>query len=63
MPAALAEMIADRRAAEAVARRALGALPASIRRNIEQRAASLGVTVELLNDGREIRLVAGPAAA
>ena len=60
MPAALAEMIADRRAAEAVARRAVGALQASVRRDIEQRAASLNVSVELLDNGREIRMVVGP---
>jgi two-component system sensor histidine kinase DegS len=57
MPVALAEMIADRRAADATARRSVGALPVSIRQDIEQRAASLGVTVEIIDNGREIRLV------
>ena len=62
MPAALAAMIEDRRAADTAAKRAVGAIPGATRRDIAQRAATLGVTLELAEDGREVRLVVeGPA--
>jgi signal transduction histidine kinase len=62
MPAALAAMIEDRRAADTAAKRAVGAIPAATRRDIAQRAATLGVTLELADDGREVRIVVeGPA--
>jgi signal transduction histidine kinase len=57
MPEALAAMIEDRRLADNAARRAAWAIPASIRREIQQRAASLDVTLELVDDGREVRLL------
>jgi two-component system, NarL family, sensor histidine kinase DegS len=61
MPAALAAMIEDRRAAEAsaaaAARRPV-ALPPETWREIQERAATIGVTAELLGEGAELRLVA-----
>ena len=60
-PAALAQMIDDRRSA-AVAEADSGpshALPAKAWREIVQRAATLSVTAELLAEGTEVRLVAG----
>jgi two-component system sensor histidine kinase DegS len=63
VPAALQAMIDDRRAAETAARRVVGGLPAATRREIRQRAATLGVEVELREDGQELRLtVEAPAA-
>jgi hypothetical protein len=63
LPPALAAMIEDRRAserdaAEAAIRRSIVVLPAATWREIQARAASVGVTVELLSDGGEVRLVA-----
>jgi hypothetical protein len=64
MPAALAAMIEDRQAAETAARRAFGGIPAATRRDIHQRAATLGIALELMDDGRELRLtVEAPAIA
>jgi hypothetical protein len=62
MPAALAAMIDERRAVETAARRAVGGVPASTRREIVQRASTLGVVVEILEDGREVRLLVDPSA-
>jgi hypothetical protein len=68
LPPALAAMIEDRRAserdaAEAAIRRSIVVLPAATWREIQARAASVGVTVELLSDGGEVRLVAPVPAA
>lgn len=64
MPAALAAMIDDRRAAETAARRAVDGVPSATRRAIQQRAATLGVSLELAEDGSEVRLVVeAPAGA
>ena len=57
MPAALAEMIQARQAAETAAERAGSALPVATWRDIQQRAGTLGIAVELSEDGREVRLV------
>jgi len=62
MPAALAEMIQARQAAETAAERAGSALPIATWREIQQRAGTLGIAVELSGDGRELRLVV-PAGA
>jgi hypothetical protein len=62
MPAALAEMIQARQAAETAAERAGSALPIATWRDIQQRAGTLGIAVELSEDGREVRLVV-PAGA
>jgi hypothetical protein len=63
LPPALAAMLEERRAderdaAEAAVREAIVVLPASTWREIQGRAASIGVTVELLGDGNELRLLA-----
>ena len=63
LPPALAAMIEERRAderdaAEAAVRDSIVLLPASTWREIQGRAASIGVTAELLGDGSELRLVA-----
>jgi two-component system, NarL family, sensor histidine kinase DegS len=63
MPAALAAMIEDRRvdataAAEQARRDRHGALPAATWREIEGRAAVLGIGAELLDEGTALRLVA-----
>jgi two-component system sensor histidine kinase DegS len=63
LPPALAAMLEERRAderdaAEAAVREAIVVLPASTWREIQGRAASVGVTVELLGDGSELRLLA-----
>jgi two-component system sensor histidine kinase DegS len=63
LPPAIAAMfeerLADERdAAEAAIRDAIVALPAANWREIQGRAASIGVKVELLADGGEVRLVA-----
>src|SRR5439155_19819013 len=68
LPPALAAMMDDRRAdrvaAEEAARRAAaGTLPPSSWREIQQRAATIGVTAKLLGDGTELHLVAGTAEA
>jgi Flp pilus assembly pilin Flp len=71
MPAALAAMIEDRRvdsteaAAEAARLAAWIPLSPSAWREIQGRAATLGIRAELLSDGTEVRLVAelGPADA
>ena len=62
LPPALAAMLEERRAderdaAEAAVRDAVVVLPPSTWREIQGRAASVGVTVELLGDGSELRLV------
>ena len=63
MPAALAAMIEDRDADESAARRAVGGLPPATRREIQQRAATLGLTIEVAQDGLEVRvMVEAPAA-
>ena len=56
-------MMADRRAdardaVEAAKRDAIVVLPPSTWREIQSRAASIGVTAELLLEGSELRLVA-----
>lgn len=56
-PAALVAMIEDRRVADTAAKRAVGAIPAAIRREIQQRADALDIVLDLAEDGREIRLV------
>jgi two-component system sensor histidine kinase DegS len=63
LPPALAAMFEERRederqAAEAAVRESIVSLPASNWREIQGRAASIGVTAELLADGSELRLVA-----
>jgi two-component system, NarL family, sensor histidine kinase DegS len=62
VPPALAAMMEDRRAdereaVEAAERDAIVVLPPTTWREIQGRAASVGVTAELLADGGEIRLV------
>jgi two-component system, NarL family, sensor histidine kinase DegS len=59
-PAALSQMIDERRTAQASAAEAgrSHVLPAKAWREIVQRAATLGVVAELLADGSEVRLVA-----
>jgi len=63
LPPALAAMLEERRAderdaAEAAVRESIVLLPASTWREVQGRAASIGVTAELLGDGSEVRLVA-----
>jgi two-component system sensor histidine kinase DegS len=63
LPPALAAMIEDRLAserdaAEAAIRRAIVVLPTTTWREIQARAASIGVAADLLADGGELRLVA-----
>lgn len=63
LPPALAAMIEDRRAAERDAaetarRGAIVTLPRSTWREIQQRASTIGVSVELVGEGSELRLVA-----
>jgi two-component system, NarL family, sensor histidine kinase DegS len=75
VPDAIKQMIQDRHdarqaAAEAAEEAAIVALPMATRRDITDRAATIGVTVEILAGGSELRLVvpisaggeAGPAA-
>src|SRR3954447_13002370 len=57
MPGALQAMIDDRREEETAAHRAVSGLPASTRREIRQRADTLGIAFELSEDGQEVRLV------
>ena len=69
LPPALAAMMADRRAdardaVEAAKRDAIVVLPPSTWREIQSRAATLGMVAELSADGAELRLVAEmPAGA
>ena len=63
LPPALAAMVEDRRAAhaeavEAAGRAAVVQLPANLSRDLAGRAASLGITAELLDGGGRLRLVA-----
>jgi two-component system sensor histidine kinase DegS len=63
LPPALAAMMADRRAdardaVEAAKREAIVVLPPSTWREIQSRAATLGMWAELSSDGAELRLVA-----
>ena len=63
LPPALAAMMEDRRAdardaVEAATRDAIVVLPPSTWREIQSRAATLGLTAELSADGAELRLVA-----
>jgi two-component system sensor histidine kinase DegS len=62
LPPALAAMLEERRAderdaAEALVREAIVLLPAATWREVQGRAASIGVTAELIGDGSEVRLV------
>ena len=69
LPPALAAMMEDRRAdardaAEAARKEAIVAMPPTIWREIQNRAATIGVGVELLAEGAELHLVAeAPADA
>jgi two-component system sensor histidine kinase DegS len=61
LPPALAAMIEDRReqaeaAAETARNEAIVALPLNAWREIEQRAATVGISAELLADGAELRI-------
>jgi two-component system sensor histidine kinase DegS len=63
LPPALAQMVEARRtrirdAAAAAARAAIVVLPATVWREIEGRASSVGIDAELLDDGSRLRLVA-----
>ena len=63
LPPALAAMMEERRAdarsaAETAQRDSIVALPPSTWREIQGRAATLGLTVELVADGAELRLLA-----
>ena len=63
LPPALAAMIEDRRAnereaLEAAQRDSIVALPAGTWRELETRAATLGIQAELLSDGAELRIIA-----
>jgi hypothetical protein len=63
LPPALAAMMEDRRAdartaAEAAQRDAIVSLPPTTWREVQGRAATLGLTVELSTDGAEFRLLA-----
>jgi two-component system sensor histidine kinase DegS len=63
LPPALAAMMEDRRAdarnaAEAAQRDAIVSLPPTTWREVQSRAATLGLTVELSTDGAEFRLLA-----
>jgi signal transduction histidine kinase len=67
-PPALASMMADRReqaeaAAEAARSAAIVSLPPQAWRDIQQRAASVAITAELLADGGELRIAAELALA
>jgi two-component system, NarL family, sensor histidine kinase DegS len=68
VPPALASMMADRReqaeaAAEAARSAAIVALPPQVWRDIQQRAASVAITAELLGDGGELRIAVELALA
>jgi two-component system sensor histidine kinase DegS len=63
LPPALAEMMEQRRrdhdeAVEAAARAALVTLPVALVRDLADRAATLGITAEVLDEGSRLRLVA-----
>jgi len=63
LPPALAEMMEQRRrdhdeAVEAAARAAIVQLPVALARDLADRAATLGITAEVLDDGCRLRLVA-----
>ena len=63
MPPALAEMMEQRRrdhdeAVEAAARAAIVQLPVALARDLADRAATLGISAEVLDDGCRLRLVA-----
>jgi two-component system sensor histidine kinase DegS len=63
LPPALAEMMEQRRrdhaeVVEAAARAAIVQLPASLTRDLADRAATLGITEEVLDGGSRLRLVA-----
>ena len=63
LPPALAAMMEDRRAdartaAETAQRDSIVTLPATTWREVQSRAATLGLTVELSTDGSELRLLA-----
>src|SRR5262245_46722017 len=63
LPPALAAMIEDRRAnereaLEAAQRDSIVALPVGTWRELETRAATLGIEAELLSDGGELRIAA-----
>ena len=63
MPPALAEMMEQRRrdhdeAVEAAARAAIVQLPIALARDLADRAATLGIRAEVLDDGCRLRLVA-----
>ncbi len=62
MPAALAAMIEDRRMANTAARRSVGGLVPATRRDIRQRASTLGILLELTDDSRDLRLVVEASA-
>ena len=64
-PAALAQMIDDRRSAAAIGEAEATpshVLPANAWREILQRATTLGMVAELLAGGTEVRIVASAAA-
>jgi two-component system, NarL family, sensor histidine kinase DegS len=69
LPPALAAMVEDRRAAardavETARRESIVSLPPTAWREIQSRAATIGVTAELLSEGSELQIVAQlPAAA
>jgi crotonobetainyl-CoA:carnitine CoA-transferase CaiB-like acyl-CoA transferase len=63
LPPALAAMVEDRRAGHAAAVEAaryaaVVQLPAHVWRDLSARAASLGITAELLDEGERLRLIA-----
>ena len=63
LPPALAAMMEERRsderdAVQAAIRESIVALPAATWREIQSRAASIGIVAELLSDGGELRIVA-----
>ncbi len=58
LPPALAAMIEDRRATQAARAAAALVLPASVWREIQQRAETIGVSVELRAEGSELAVVA-----
>ena len=60
LPAALAEMIEDRRAADSAAVRLGTGMPETIWGDIQQRATTMGIRAELSEDGRDLRLSVGP---
>jgi hypothetical protein len=65
-PAALVQMIDDRRTAEAIGEneaRPSHVLPSKAWREIMQRATTLGMVAELLAGGTEVRIVANPMVA